>query len=345
VLRAEEQVLADAAILANRTRHGLTVAQDEAAFDRHPQLSQEQRAACQHATGAAGLAVIAGEAGAGKSTTLAAVRDGYELAGYRVIGMAWTNAVVQNMERDGFRQATTIAAELKRLETGHSQWNGRTVLIVDEAAMLSTKHLAAVTERARAAGAKLILAGDDRQLASIERGGLFGALKERHGGAELHEVVRVSDAEQRRAFNLMHSGEFLPALSILNRQGAIQWTGRQQEALEHLVAQWAADGAAAPDKSRFVFAYTNADVAKLNAALRAARGQGALGPDRSLMTADGPTDFAEGDRIQFTGTSPSTAERRAKRRTFQRQPFGEVAQIVPYATPLSLVDAGNAATA
>ena len=121
--------------------------------------------------------MIAGEAGTGKSTTLAAVRDAYEASGYRVIGMAWTNAVVQNLGHDGFRNATTIAAELRRLETGATQWDGRTVLIVDEAGMLSTKHLAAVTEQARASGAKLILAGDDKQLASIERGGMFGALE------------------------------------------------------------------------------------------------------------------------------------------------------------------------
>ena len=139
------------------------------------------------------------------------------------------------------------------------------MLIVDEAAMLSTKHLAQVTAQARAAGAKLILAGDDQQLPSIERGGLFGALKEKHGGAELHEVVRVSDAEQRRAFNLMHKGEFLPALAIFSRQGAIHWSGRQEEAREALVQKWGRDVAADPDKVRFVFAYTNADVIELNA--------------------------------------------------------------------------------
>ena len=315
VLADEARVIQDAAALAARSRYGLTRAQSEAALSWHPQVTGERRTAFLKATEAGGLAVIAGEAGTGKSTTLAAVRDAYEAAGYRVIGMAWTNAIVQNLQRDGFGHATTIAAELKRLESGAGQWDGRTVLIVDEAAMLSTRHLAAVTAQARAAGAKLILAGDDRQLASIERGGMFGALKERHGAAELHEVVRVSDAEQRRTFNLMHRGEFLPALAILSRQGApgaIRWSGRQEEAFDSLVAQWAADNAGAPDKSRFVFAYTNADVAELNAALRQARaGQGALGPDRILLSADGPSAFAANDRIQFTATSRRADERRA----------------------------------
>jgi ATP-dependent exoDNAse (exonuclease V) alpha subunit len=71
---------------------------------------------------------------------------------------------VQNLRQDGFRDATTVAAELYRLDRGSTRWDSRTVLIVDEAGMLSTKHLAEVTAEARAAGAKLILAGDDKQL-------------------------------------------------------------------------------------------------------------------------------------------------------------------------------------
>lgn len=312
VLADEARVINDAAALGGRDRYGLAAKQCEALLAEHQNLKAEQRAAIRHATGGSGLAVIAGESATGKSAALAVIRDGYMAAGYRVIGMAWTNAVVQDMRHNGYVEATTIASELKRVESGASQWNRRTVLIVDEAGMLSTRHLAAVTGQARATGAKLILAGDDKQLASIERGGLFGALKEQHKGAELHEVVRVSDAEQKRAFNLMHKGEYLPALAIFARQGAIRWTGKEETAFTGLVEQWARDSAADPDKSRFVFAYTNAEVAKLNEALRAVRkGQGALGPDHMLATVDGPQPFAVHDRIQFTGSAWRRPDREA----------------------------------
>jgi Ti-type conjugative transfer relaxase TraA len=312
VLDDEARVMRDADAMAGDSRHGLSAARGESALDRHPQVTAERRAAFWELTDAKGLAVLAGEAGTGKSTTLAAVRDAYETAGYRVIGMSWTNQVVQNLQQDGFRDATTVAAELYRLDRGSTRWDRRTVLIVDEAGILSTKHLAEVTGEARGAGAKLILAGDDKQLASIERGGLFGALKEKYGGTELHEVVRVSEAEQRRAFNLMHQGEFLPALAIYARQGAIHWSGEQDEARESLVRQWGRDLAADPDKVRFVFAYTNADVLELNAALREVRKErGALGDDHRLKTADGVALFAEGDRIQFTGTAARREDRQA----------------------------------
>jgi ATP-dependent exoDNAse (exonuclease V) alpha subunit len=312
VLADEARVVGDATALTEAKGYELSQRQCDRLLARHPYLKEEQRAAIRHATEPSGFAVVAGESATGKSAALAVVRDGYEAQGYRVISMAWTNAVVQDMRRDGFGEAATIASEMKRLETGASRWDRRTVLIVDEAGMLSTKHLAAVTGRARAAGAKLILAGDDKQLASIERGGLFGALKEQHAGAELHQVVRVSDAAQQRAFNLMHKDEFLPALAIFNNQGAIRWTGKEEEAFAGLVEQWGHDVAADPGKSRFVFAYTNADVGRLNAALRAVRAeQGTLGADHTLPTADGPVAFAVNDRILFTGSAWRRADRDA----------------------------------
>ena len=86
VLADEARVMRDAAAMAGDTRHGLTAAEGEAALDRHPQVTGERRDVFWELTDAKGVAVLAGEAGTGKSTTLAAVRDAYEAAGYQVIG-------------------------------------------------------------------------------------------------------------------------------------------------------------------------------------------------------------------------------------------------------------------
>lgn len=312
VLAAERRVLRDAGTLAVDTSHGMTERVREDTIDRHSHLDYEQRAAFLHATGVEGLALVAGEAGTGKSATVGAIRDAYEDAGYCVLGLAWTNAVVQDMKRDGFVNAATIAGELKRLDAGASRWDNRTVLVVDEAAMLATKHLQEVTTKAREAGAKLILVGDDKQLASIERGGMFGALHQEHGGAELHQIRRVADVHQKRAFNRMHGGDFRAAVDIFDQQNAIQWAPTQDKARAALVGRYITAAAAQPDKTRFVFAYTNADVADLNRDIRALRAErGELGTDHSLLTKDGAQMFAAGDRIQFTGTARHRRDRDA----------------------------------
>jgi ATP-dependent exoDNAse (exonuclease V) alpha subunit len=49
------------------------------------------------------------------------------------------------------------------------------VLVVDEAGMLGSRKLARLLDHAQQAGAKVVLVGDDRQLAAIEAGGGFAA--------------------------------------------------------------------------------------------------------------------------------------------------------------------------
>jgi hypothetical protein len=201
----------------------------------------------------------------------------------------------------GFGHAATVHSELFALNNGRTNWNNRTAVIVDEAAMLDTKLMAMVTAYAHDTGAKLILVGDDRQLSSIDRGGMFGALKDRHGAAALTEVKRQHKIDERRAAEMMAEGNFHDALGIYEAKGAIHWTRTQGEARAELVDQWAKDSARDPKKTRFVFAYTNDDVQQLNAALRAVQKErGELGDDHELATAYGRLAFAAGDRIQFT---------------------------------------------
>ncbi len=150
----------------------------------------------------------------------------------------------------------------------------------------------------------MILSGDDRQLASIERGGLFTELRKQHGAAEITEVTRQKLDWQRQAARDLAEGRFDTAVAAYDRHGAITWTGGGETARAALVERWKADTLTDPQASRFVFAYTNADVSQINAELRQVRRErGELGsPDVRLETKHGAANFAVGDRVQFTDT-------------------------------------------
>ena len=83
----------DATALTSSTR---AVAQQRQ-FRRHHAASR--RRAFRHATGAEGLALIDGQAGTGKSFTMARDPRAYEEAGHRVIGLAPTKAVPRTWRR------------------------------------------------------------------------------------------------------------------------------------------------------------------------------------------------------------------------------------------------------
>jgi ATP-dependent exoDNAse (exonuclease V) alpha subunit len=254
-----------------------------------------------HATGPEALALIYGQAGTGKTYVMRAVRDIHERQGYEVIGLAPTNAVARIMRNDSFANARALHSELWALDHGRTRWTRRTVVMVNEAAMIDSRNLARLFAHAQASGAKLILTGDDRQLSSIEPGGMFAVLKARFGAATLTEVFRQQKAKDRRASELMAGGNFEDAFE--SYQSAIHWTDTPGEAMTALADQWAKDSAADSAQSRFVFAYTNRDVNRLNAALhRIQEERGELGPSQRFATKHGAASFAPGDRVQFTET-------------------------------------------
>lgn len=269
------------------------------------ELSADQRAALDAATGAGGLVLIEGHAGAGKSYTMNEVRESYEAAGYRVIGLTPQNSVAADMRKAGFSGADTVHAALGRLERGKENWDRRTVVIVDEAGMVDTIRMDKLTRALEASGAKGILIGDRRQLASVQRGGMFAAAADRFGVVQLFKVRRQKADWAKQASANWRAGRHLEALRAYEANGAIRFSDTHDEARRALVAQWAADCHSAPEKSRFVFAHRNADVNALNAEIRAVRK--ARGEVRDQLTVETtrrglPAEtitLGAGDKIQF----------------------------------------------
>lgn len=305
VLFRESEVLNAAGELHAHRHHDVALAARIAVLNqpKYASISREQVRALRHATGPEGFALIDGQAGTGKSYVMGAIRESYEKKGRRVIGLAPTNVVVRSMKEDGFVHAETLHSELYALDRGRARWDDRTVILLDEAAMVDTRNLGRLTARAKSARAKVILVGDDRQLSSVEYGGLFPVLRNLYGAAELSEVRRQQRGDDRRASELMAKGKFREALASHEKIGGIIWAATQSGAADALIKKWTQDHAAEPSKARFIFAYTNHHVDELNHAVRAARlERGELGPSTRLDTRHGGVDFAEGDRIQFSGT-------------------------------------------
>ncbi len=314
----EHAAMADAAVLANDPSGAVSAASAWAAASKKNLRPDDQWSSFTYAIGGGRLKLIEGRAGTGKSYTLSAIRDAHKYEGNRVIGLAPTNAVARDMRMDGFDESGTVHSALFKLRNGLDEWDENTVVMVDEAAMMGAMITGELLARAYGARAKLILVGDDRQLPSIERGGLFSELlrAERAAGRpppELTEVVRQQEGWQRQAARDLAEYRFAKALTAFDVAGAITWTDRGSEARSALVAAWARDTAINPRESRFVFAYTNKDVDALNADLRQVRrARGELrGPEMTVLTVRGSVEsgeekrletFSEEDRVQFTKT-------------------------------------------
>lgn len=301
VVAQEQRLVALAERWGGTERHAASAEAVEAVLATQETLSEEQRATVLDCVASGQLALVRGGAGTGKSHSMKVVRDCYQLAGSRVVGMAPTNTVAQDMVKDGFKDAGTLHRHLFCQENEiDPAWNANTVLIVDEAGMVDTDMMDRLFRRADATGAKVILVGDERQLSSVQRGGMYAELRRRFGGSEITAVRRQNADWQRQASVALSEGRMKEAVEAYAANGCVL-AGKDEDATRKLLLRdWAAAYEAAPEKQRFIFTLSNKDSARLNVDIQEALERaGRVHEALAYKTERGEFRAGIGDRIQF----------------------------------------------
>lgn len=270
-------------------------------------LSDEQRKSYELCTDSErNLILIQGRAGTGKSYLLNAIRIAHAHEGYRVLGLAPTNKVAQDLREAGF-EAKTCHSFLFAFKNNRETLDSNTLVVVDEAGMLGTTLSVELFNVIKNKGAKLILVGDDRQLSSVERGGTFRFLSERYGAMELSEVRRQTIGWQKEVSEALAENDTKRAVALLENNKAISWNRTKEESLSNLLKDWGKERLLNPHKTRQIIAQKNTDVDALNQGARdILRQAGQLGEMEIICsTQRGRLAFAEGDRIHLTETDKS----------------------------------------
>ena len=159
-------------------------------------LSDEQCAAIRAATAGGRVAIVEGAAGSGKTTTLRPVADLYRERGYSVIAtaVAWRAALELGSDLDA--DAMCVDKLLAMAARGRAPVDGRTVVFVDEAGMLSSAHADRILDLARQRGAKLVLAGDTEQQQPVTAGPGLRLVRDVVGSVRVDAMRRqLADAE------------------------------------------------------------------------------------------------------------------------------------------------------
>jgi conjugative relaxase-like TrwC/TraI family protein len=244
-----------------------------------------------------GVDLVEGVAGAGKTTVMAVVRSAFEAAGYRVVGTATSGQAAKTLGREaGIDESRTVASLRWRLDHDTLHLDDKTVIIHDEAGMTDDADVAVVLQAAALAGAKVVMVGDDRQLAAIGSGGALGALIERHGGTvhRLTENLRQHEPGERHALAQLRAGHVAAAVDWYQTHGRVLVDGHHDDRLQRCVDGWAADALGGADAA--MFAYRRHNVAELNARARL-RWQAAGRLSGPEVAAPGGAVYQAGDRI------------------------------------------------
>jgi ATP-dependent exoDNAse (exonuclease V) alpha subunit len=159
-----------------------------------------------------------GVAGAGKTTTLAVVREEAERRGYDVSGLAPTSRAAQQLAEAGI-PAVTLQRHLVQHDAADERQ--KHLYVLDESSLASTRQMHALFERLGPED-RLLLVGDARQHRAVEAGQPFQQLQAAGmDTAHLDEIVRQRDPALKAVVEQLSRGEVREAVDALDRQGHI----------------------------------------------------------------------------------------------------------------------------
>jgi Ti-type conjugative transfer relaxase TraA len=298
LLRLEAEMANRAIWLSQQSSHGVRPTVLEATVGRHERLAEEQKTAIEHVAGGERIAAVIGRAGAGKTTMMKAAREAWEAAGYRVVGGALAGKAAEGLEREASIVSRTLSSWELRWSQGRGRLDDKTVFVLDEAGMVSSRQMATFVEAVTKAGAKLVLVGDPEQLQPIEAGSAFRAIADRIGYAELETIYRQREQWMRDASLDLARGHVGKAVAAYQSNGKMVGSELKTDAVTNLIADW--DREYDPAKPTLILAHLRRDVRMLNELARAKLIERSIIEQGFVFkTADGNRNFAAGDQIVF----------------------------------------------
>jgi len=246
------------------------------------------------------LVTMVGPGGSGKTYAVGAYADAVRAAGHLVVGVA-TSATAAGRLGEGLQGSWsgTIAMMRRQLEEYESRLPEGSVIVVDEASMVSTRDLAWLVLQANQCDGKVVLVGDPKQLPSIDSGGLFHRIVANGHGV----VTDLADLNQRQTLELdrhalhrLRRGEIEAAIRAYGEAGRIH-LGRDEYATKTaMVDAWWTDARTHGIDRVRMLASRRDEAAMLNQLARARMQTEGLVHGPALTNKWG-TEFRAGDRI------------------------------------------------
>src|SRR4051812_36172365 len=162
------------------------------------------------------ISVLVAPAGTGKTTTVGAAVAAWQHEGHRVLALAPSARAAKELATATGLAGDTVAKFLHEQQVDRDPrdpaWfryrvGEGDVVIVDEASMLSTADLHALSRIVWERRAKLVLVGDPAQIGAIDQaGGMLPALAHRLGAPHLDTAHRFNASWERHASLLLRDG-------------------------------------------------------------------------------------------------------------------------------------------
>jgi ATP-dependent exoDNAse (exonuclease V) alpha subunit len=205
--------------------------------DRHSELSRVQHEAVDDIfLSREKIVGLDGVAGAGKTTTLSAIREGAEAQGYRVEGFAPTSRAAHKLAEAGMQ---TSALQHHLAKGAQPDTGEKRLYVLDESSLASTRQMHEFMQRLHR-NDRVLLVGDNRQHEAVDAGRPFAQLQEAGmRTAKLDEIVRQRDPELKLAVEQLARGQVGAAVESLDQQGRVHEVKGHTERITAIAREYA----------------------------------------------------------------------------------------------------------
>jgi len=219
-------------------QHGVLVNSEtwQSVKENHTHLSASQRTAVEQTLATQDKIVgLEGVAGAGKTTSLTAIREAAEHEGYQVVGLAPTSRAAHKLAESGI-ESHTLQRELIRNE---ARDNGqKRLFVIDESSLASTKQMNEFFHRLHTSD-RVLLVGDTRQHEAVEAGRPYKQLQEAGmATAKLSEILRQKDPALKEAVEQLARGDVHGGIASLDQQGRVHEIPNPQERFNSIAREY-----------------------------------------------------------------------------------------------------------
>jgi len=184
------------------------------------------------------ITALEGVAGAGKTTSLSAIRDAAEREGYSVEGFAPTSRATQKLGEAGIL-SNTLQHHLVREPHAETPAAAKHLYVLDESSLASTRQINDFFHRLGEQD-RVLLVGDVRQHEAVGAGRPYHQLQQAGMRiAHLDEIVRQKDPALKEAVEQLARGEVYAAIDNLDRQGRVQQIANREERFQTIAQEYA----------------------------------------------------------------------------------------------------------
>ena len=243
ILENERKLTLDAVHLSKKVSHEIQSEKADSILTKYIEsgMSHEQALATRELLSGGDLVLLYGAAGTGKSYSLKALREISEEQGYQVRGLAPTGKAAEALEKSSDIPSQTLHKFLHDFKKQKDQFNQKDIVVVDEAGMIGSEKAALLIEQVQKSGAKLVLVGDDKQIAPIESGTPFSKFKEEIQTSSILTIRRQSEEWQRVAATQIREGDVNTALCSYEENNCIHhsttWKKLSSEMVNHYLSE------------------------------------------------------------------------------------------------------------